>query len=328
MQKHRVLVVGLGSIGRRHVKILGEVADCRISVLREKAKVKEDVPGVDDYLFSWDDVEKRAFDFAVISNPSSLHMEAAVSLAAKGIPFLLEKPVCVSLKRVPRLLRIVHDQKLPVLVGFNLRYHVLYKKIKDIVSSRKMGRLLSFLAETGQYLPDWRTGDYAEASSASRELGGGVIFDLAHELDLAVDLQGKVDHLFCWKDKLTSLRIDTEDIAEITLAHQNRSISHIHLDYIQKTYTRRFKLIFEKGEILWDYSGGKLDLASSRGPMEIRQPQDYTRDDTFRSQLKHWLDVLQGKAEPLVSLDDGIYVSRIALLAHQSSDRKRGVKLS
>lgn len=328
MKQYNVLIVGLGSIGRRHIKILKEIIDCSIFVFRQKNKNKEDIPEVEGYIFKWEDLQYKDIDFAIICNPSVFHVDTAIILAQKSIPFIIEKPVCVSMNKIPQLIRIVNDKKLPVLVGFNLKYHYLYKKVKEIIASNKMGKMYSFLAETGQYLPDWRDFDYTRSSSAQKELGGGVIFDLTHEIDLAVDLLGEVNYFSCFKDKMSSLKIDTEDIAEITLSHKNRGISHIHLDYLQKEYTRKFKLILEKGEIYWDYSLGKIKLTTENKSSDFFQPEGYTRDDTFKSQFKHWFDVLKGKQKPLVSLEKGIYISKIALYAHNSSEKKKWMKIT
>lgn len=327
MKQYKVLIIGLGSIGRRHINILKEIIDCNIFVLRQKNKVKKRIPAVEEYIFNWDDVQNKSIDFAIICNPPVFHVDTAIILAQKSIPFILEKPVCVSMNKVPQLIKIVNDKKLPVLVGFNLRYHDLYKKIKEITDSNKLGKIYSFFAETGQYLPEWRDFYYTRSYSAHKELGGGVILDLTHEIDLAFDLLGEINWLSCLKVKMSSLKIDTEDIAEITLSHKNGGISHIHLDYLQKEYTRKFKLIFEKGEIFWDYSLGKIKLTSKNKSSEFFQPKNYIRDDTFKSQLKHWMNVLNGKEKPLTTLEKGIYVSKVALCAHNSSEKKKWIKV-
>jgi len=225
------------------------------------------------------------------------------------------------------LLKIVQDKGLPALVGFNLRYHCLYKKIKEIIASNKLGRIFSFQAETDQYLLEWRDFDYTKSYSAYKELGGGVIFDLTHEIDLAVDLLGQVNWLTCFKDKTSSLKINTKDIAEITFSHKNGGISHIHLDYLQKEYTRKFKSIFEKGEVFWDYSLDKIKLINENKSSELFQPESYTRDDTFKSQFKHWFNVLEQKEKPLIPLEDGIYISKVAISTHKSSDQKKWIKV-
>jgi predicted dehydrogenase len=326
LKTYKILIVGLGSIGRRHIKILKETIVCEISVLREKNKIPEMLPGVKEFLFSWEDIKNRNFDFAVICNPTSLHVRTAIALAKRGIPFLMEKPVYIDREQIAKLVHLVEEKKLPVLVGFYLRHHVLYKKIKEIIASAALGKLLSLSSEMGQYLPDWRAYDYRQSFSARKALGGGVIFELTHEIDLAIDLMGKVDFASCLKGKLSSLMIETEDVAEIILSHQDGLISHLHLDYLQKQYTRKVKLIFEKGEIFWDYSQGTLVITTQNKKREIRQPAHYTRDDIFKAQLKHWLQVFKGKREPAVSLENGIYVSDVAIAAHRSSDNKKWIR--
>jgi len=327
MKHFNVLIIGLGSIGRRHIKILKALIDCSIFVLRQKNKTREDIPEVEKYLFDCKEINKIKIDFAIVCNPPIFHVETAIILAKKNIPFLMEKPVCVSMRKIPQLLDIVKDKGLPVLVGFNLRHHYLYNKIKELIASKKMGKILAILAETGQYLPNWREFDYTTSYSAYRDLGGGVIFDLTHEIDLAVDLLGEVNSLSCMKKKMSSLKIDSEDIAEITLSHKNGGICHLHLDYLQKEYTRKFKLIFENGEIFWDYSSGRLRLTSTNKRSNFSQPENYTRDNTFISQLKHWLEVLSGKQKPLVSLERGVYISKIALCAHSSSEKRKWINV-
>ena len=201
MKQYKILIIGLGSIGKRHIRIFKQLIDCKIVVLRQKNKISENFPGVDKFLYSCKDLQREDIDFAVICTPPALHINSAIDLAKNNIPFIIEKPVASSLKRINSLSKLIESKKLPVLVGFNLRHHVLYKKIKDIISSDKLGKILAFFAETGQYLPRWRNYDYRKSCSAHKELGGGVIFDLAHELDFATDLLGDVDRVICFKDK-------------------------------------------------------------------------------------------------------------------------------
>ncbi|UCC95545.1 MAG: Gfo/Idh/MocA family oxidoreductase, partial [Candidatus Omnitrophota bacterium] len=167
-KRYTALIIGLGSIGRRHARILKESARCIIFALREKTKTREDNSYIDDYLFSWNDIDSHKIDFAIVANPSALHMGSALLLAQKGIPFIIEKPVCVSSKDAKKLVRVVKGKNLPVLVGFNLRYHSLYQKVKELLCAQQLGRPLSLFVETGYYLPAWRNYDYKKSYSVSR----------------------------------------------------------------------------------------------------------------------------------------------------------------
>jgi predicted dehydrogenase len=327
MRQFNVLVIGLGSIGKRHIKILKETIACKILVMRNKNKVAEDLPGVDKYVYGWKGINRENIDFAIICTPTALHINSALALARRNIPFLIEKPVSASLNKVNELVRLVNSKKLPVLVGFNLRHHFLYKKIKKIISSGELGKILAYFSETGQYLPQWRSYDYTKSCSSSKELGGGVIFDLTHEIDLAADFLGNVERAVCFKGKLSDLKVNTEDLAEITFVHKNGAVSHIHLDYLQRQYTRRMKLIFENGEILWDYALGNIKVISPNRSHYYHQPNKYSRDDTFRAQLKHWIKVLDFKEHPEADLKTGIYVSKLAISAHLSAKKNEWVRI-
>ena len=122
MKQYKVLLFGLGSIGRRHIKVLKEIIGCNIFVFRQKNKTKEDIPEVEEYIFNWDYLQNKNIDFAIICNPPVFHIDTAIILAKKNIPSIIEKPVCVSMNNVPQLIRLVNDKNLPVLVGFNLRH--------------------------------------------------------------------------------------------------------------------------------------------------------------------------------------------------------------
>jgi len=328
MKLWNILIIGLGSIGQRHVRILRETVRSNIFALRQKTTRPLNLPGITEYFFRWADVPMPSIDFAIICNPTPLHIPTASILVRNDIPFLMEKPVCSSLDGAVPLLRLVQKKRLPVLIGFNWRYHHLYQKIKRIASSLELGKPLSFLTEMGQHLPDWRSYDYTASSSARKKLGGGVIFDLTHEIDLAVDLMEDVRLLSCIKRKVSDLKIDTEDIAEITLLHNNGGLSQIHLDYLQKAYSHKIKLIFEGGELFWDYSLGILKMTTKGRTRVYIQPQDYSRDDMFRAQLRHWLRVIRKKEKPVVSLEHGLYVSQLAIAAHASSDRRKWITIS
>ncbi len=327
VKPYKVLVIGCGSIGTRHARILKSIVPCIIFAFRpvlhrSRAHFAEGI------LSDWGRVQKEKIDFAVIANPSALHMRPALSLAQLGIPFLIEKPVSTSLEHTKKLADAVHSKQIPVLVGFNLRYHILYRKLKHLIASKTLGIPLFFSAETGYFLPYWRNDDYRKSYSAQKLLGGGVIFDLTHELDMAVDLFGPVSAVSCMKGKISNLQIQTEDIAEISLRHKNKRFSHIHVDYLQKKYTRRFKVVCERGEIVWDYAQGCINVFRGKTTGTVAQPADYHRDETFYRQAKHWLSVFRGKEDPECSLAQGIYVSAVAIAAHRSAEQKKWVTVS
>ena len=268
-------------------------------------------------------------DFAIIANPTACHLETAIALANAGIPFLMEKPVADSLEGLDQLALVVKERCLPVMVGFQMRYHPTFKKLQSIKVAGEIGRPLSLRGHVGQYLPDWRPdSDYRQGYSARRELGGGVIGDLCHEIDIALQVMGPVDRVTSISGRISDLDIDTEDVAEIVLQHEAGNISNIHLNYVERGYRWQTRIVGSKGNLHWDYAGGYLRFESADGSIrKFEDSPDFIRDDLFRAQLRTWLAVVTGRAEPVATLEQGIDVTRVCCAAKQSSAEGRHIKL-
>lgn len=328
----KALIVGLGSIGTRHLRILTELLDVQIFGIRRTQTTTESFPE-DRTNFRFFDSLKEAVDakpdFAVVSNPTCLHVETALILAEAGIPFLIEKPISDRLSGMEDLLRLVTARHVPTMVGFQLRFHPNYVKMIEIINSGLIGRLLHMHGYVGQYLPEWRPErDYRSCYSARRVQGGGVILDLCHEIDLALSILGRVDSISCMAGRFSDLEIDTEDMADIVMRHHERKLSMIHLNYLERSYVWQTRVVGENGSIIWDYAQGYLELHLSDGTRERwENPPGFERDDIFRDQMRCWLDVLEGKAIPKVDLDQGIYVTKVALAAKTSAAEMRHITL-
>lgn len=328
----KVLFIGLGSIGRRHLNVLREIkSDVEVfsykSRNNQKAGERQE-KGI-RHFFSLDRAIKQKPDFAIISNPTSMHVKTAYDLAASGIPFLIEKPVSNSMKGLYDLEKIVTRKGIPVMVGFQLRFHPGYQKLKQWIENGEIGRPLSFCGYVGQYLPDWRPGiDYRLNYSSKSDQGGGVILDLCHEIDISVSLMGPVEHLNCFCGKYSDLEIDTEDIAEITMSHLQTGISNIHLNYLEPVYQWTTKLLGTRGVVTWDYGKGIAELLQLDGTTQRwENPLGYTRNSLYKDQLIHWFQVLDGKSKPVVDLNTGIMITKLCLAAKQSSNEKRQVEV-
>lgn len=268
-------------------------------------------------------------DFAIISNPTGLHVKTALALANAGIPFLMEKPVSDRLDELDRLQKTVSAKDLPVAVGFQLRHHPGYKQLLQLIDAGEIGRPLNLQGYVGQYLPGWRpSDDYRQSYSARKELGGGVILDLCHEIDIATSILGEVAKVSCVCGHYSDLEIETEDTAEITMEHRGKRVSHLHLNYLERNYEWVTRVMGTLGTVIWDYGRGYVEIFRRDGKTQRwNDPDGFERDWLFRDQLRRWLDVLKGKATPAVSLEAGIDVTQICVAAKRSSLEKRHIEL-
>jgi len=327
-----VLFIGLGSIGKRHLRILRRIATVKAlrikSGLGDSGDESEDIRDV-KVCESIDHAVEENPDFAIIATPSAYHLKPAVELIDARIPFIVEKPVSHSLEGADLLEEKAEKNHVPILVGFHMRYHPAFQKVMEWIQAGEIGRPLCLLGEVGQYLPDWRPHiDYRHNYSAHANMGGGAILDLCHEIDIALKIMGPVQKVSCICGTYSDLEINSEDIGLISCEHQARTTSNLCLNYVERGYTWKTRIIGSEGTITWDHGNGFALLQPTEKP-EIRyeDPSGFHRDDLFLNQLKFWIEVVRGNAKPLATLKEGIEALRVCVAAYQSATEARHIFL-
>lgn len=325
------LVVGCGSIGQRRIrnlKSLGyQVSGCEKNYLKAEQVAK--TYGI--VVFT--DLEKalaNEYNGTFICTPTSLHIPISIEVAKRGINLFVEKPLSNNLKKVDELLTIINKKRVVVLVGCNTRFFPSFRRAKKLIDKNKIGKIFSVKVECGFYLPYWHPyEDYRKGYSANKHLGGGVIFDDIHEIDLLCWLFGKVKGVFCFVDKVSTLDIDTEDIAEIFLRFKSGIIAQIHLDYLQRTYRRYYEFIGEKGIIIWDYITQDVKLYSEKtNQWEVFQESiNADREIMFIEEIKHFINCIKGREESVNSVPLAKESLEIALACHGSAQKKEMIYL-
>ncbi|MDH5605478.1 MAG: Gfo/Idh/MocA family oxidoreductase [Anaerolineae bacterium] len=327
----KFIIAGLGSIGRRHLRHLAAAGGHDILLCRSGRGAPLEGELADFPVET--DLESALSSFrpdgVIISNPTALHLDAAIPAAQAGCHILIEKPISHSMGRVDALRAAVKDSGSRVLVGFQFRYHPGLRKIAALLQDGQIGRPLSVRAHWGEYLPGWHPGeDYRAGYSARKDLGGGVILTLTHPLDYLRMLLGEVEALWAFAGQVSDLELDVEDTAEIGLRFANGVIGSVHLDYNQRPPRHSLEIVCSGGTIIWDNAAGGLRVyfAEENRWREFALPEGFERDDLFRAQMDHFLEVVSGKADPLCTLEDGIRAQALALAAHRSAQTGELVK--
>lgn len=330
----RALLVGLGSIGRRHLANLRRIdPDAHITVWHQFSKpgdATQTSAPVDCEVYHLEDALDTKPDVALITNPASLHIPTALPLAREGIHLLIEKPLSNSLEGVDELLALCDERSLVLMVGYNLRFYRPLQVMRQALAEGRIGRILAFRAEVGQFLPEWRPRtDYRHSVSARRELGGGVVLELSHELHYARWLVGEIKAVSAQLDHMSDLEIDVEDTAEIILRFRNGAIGSVHLDMIQRAPTRTCRVIGTEGTLTWDgvCHSVRLFTAATNGWSNLCRAELIDRDEMFFAELRHFLSCVEEDETPLVNGDDGRRVLEVALAARQSSSNQQVVIL-
>ena len=322
----RVLIVGLGSMGQRHLRLAREfIPEADIRVLRRQSGGA--VPSGSNGCFSRID-EAIAFapQIAVIANPAPFHIATAQALANAGMHLLIEKPLSDSLKGVEQLLETCHIQGTVLLTGYNLRYLPSLQRFRCLLGERVIGKVLSVRCEIGQYLPSWRPdSDYRQGVSARHYLGGGALLELSHELDYLRWIFGEVEWVKATISRQSGLEIDVEDSAHLTIcfvpaADGHRLIGTVNLDFIRHDTTRLCTAIGESGSLRWNGLTGEVALFPA-GASEWLQESSYPHqsDDSYHAEWQHFITCVVENNVPLVTGEDGLKVLEILEAARASS---------
>jgi predicted dehydrogenase len=207
-QRYRALVVGCGSIGRRHAKNLKFLGVQNLALCDTNADAlnlcAEEVQGqlFSDYLEALSDFKP---DMTVICTPPVYHVEEALEALRARSHVFIEKPLSHESSGIEVLIAEARHRDRNVQIGYNMRFHPGLKILKDLIDSGKIGRVLWLNAESGQYLPDWRPWqNYRDSYSARKDLGGGIILDGSHELDYICWLLGGRPEVSCRAEHLSS----------------------------------------------------------------------------------------------------------------------------
>lgn len=330
----KVLIVGFGSIGQRHLANLRRIdATAQVTIWHQHTDardVRETLQEVDRRVYRLEDALETRPDVALITGPASLHVKTGLDLAAHDIGLFIEKPISNELDGVDELLELCRERSLVLMLGYVFRFYRPLKVLRQALIEGKIGRPLILRAEVGQYLPDWRPGkDYHHCVSARQDLGGGAVLELSHELDYARWLLGEVKSVNAHLAQLGDLDIDVEDAAEIILQFNSRAIGSIHLDMIQRPATRMCRIIGTEGTLTWDGSSHRVQLFSvtSNRWEDLHPANTINQNKMYEDELRHFLDCFRGKAEPIVSGEDGKRALEIALAAKRSSQSQRVVYL-
>jgi predicted dehydrogenase len=324
------LIVGLGSIGRRHLNNLAALGENEIMLFRtHRSTLPDDELAAYPVETSLEAALAHQPDAVIIANPTALRLDVAIPAAQAGCHLLLEKPVAAKLdERVNVLKRSVDQARVATLVGFQFRFHPVLEKLKASLAAGIIGQPLTFRAHWGEYLPGWHPWeDYRQSYAARSDLGGGVVNTLCHPLDYVRWLFGEVHSLYALTGQVSDLAVDVEDIAEITLTFESGVVGSVHLDYFQQPPAHWLEINGTQGYIRWDSETGIARIyITHEGRWEsIEPPVGFERNALFLAEIQHFQAVINGEASSRCSLDDGIKSLVLTTAVHESA--RMGIKL-
>lgn len=344
----KVLVVGLGSVGQRHVRNLRTLLGSDVEIIGHRVRKLTHVLTEGLEIETGSSVEEKYavhtcehLDQALalqpravfVCNPSSHHLAVALSAARAGCHMLVEKPLSDKCDGVEELIGLVDQKRLVALVGYQMRFHPALQRARSLLEQRAIGRVLNVRVEVGEYLPAAHPyEDYRGTYAARSDLGGGVILSQSHELDYVYWLFGLPRRIFALGGHLSNLDIDVEDTASILMecvVDGTPVPVHVSLDFVQRPPHQACQIVGDDGKIRLDFRTLTLELFDGRGDLtDCHTFTGFQRNQLFLNELMHFLACLRGEETPLVTLRDGAQSLRMALAARRSIETGQVVELT
>ncbi len=322
-----ILVIGLGSIGKRHLKNIIGLGYKNISAVTSSGKTDEHFSGVHFFSSIESAVSAMPVDAAIICTPTAQHTFDLQQLLQYSIrDIYIEKPAAHDAAGLQFLQTLTNTAQSRIAVGYDLRFDKGLQKVKQLISEETVGRSVTVNATVGQYLPDWRPHeDYTKGMSASIAKGGGVLLDLVHEFDYLYWLMGSVQHVAAYCMHSGSLNIETEDAAEVLLKFDSGVTGTVHLDYLQPQLVRNCMVTCTSGTIFWDMVSSEVKWVNREKESFEFSYKGFERNDRFVEIMEAFLG--GENDDRLTSLEQGLESLKVVLAAKHSSEHKIFVEL-
>ncbi|MCP9236785.1 Gfo/Idh/MocA family protein [Lewinella sp. JB7] len=314
------LIVGGGSIGKRHLRNLQILGYQNIWVLRRKHDSAFELEHQVVIVTSFTEAAKIEFAAVFVCTPTSLHNEGIEFAVNNGAAIFVEKPLIHSRQALAETHSILTSGPVTFFIGFMLRFHPLVRRINEVLQSGSLGKVYSARFSFGSYLPYWHPWeDYRDSYASRRELGGGVINTITHELDLIQYLFGEPVSVYCEVGNTGMLGIEVEEQCEAIFSYPDKLIT-LHLDYLQKDYDRNIIILCEEGKLTWDWHANEINLKQHRSEDQvIATPVDFEVNHLYINELRTFLDLVgKGSVSHDLDFDHAVRNTELMLLMHES----------
>lgn len=305
-----MLVVGAGSIGERHIKILLDSGFKNIFVLRtNKNKSFRSInPSLVKVITSLKGTLVTKITFAIIANPTSKHVRTTLNCLSENMHVLVEKPLSNNLRNFQELEKIAKQKRLLIYVGYMMRFHPFIKKIDSYISKNTFGRVISIETKWAEYLPDWHPWeDYKNSYAAKKSLGGGAALTLSHDIDLVKYLsRSHISKSYAIKNNINLLNIDVEGSIDVIIKYSNGITSNSNLSFHQKNKERFLKILFEKANIYINFATNSMEVFKNQTKkITNHKLKNFDRNNLFIDQLKHFINIIESHDQlNLLSIDN------------------------
>jgi len=324
----KLLVVGTGSIGKRHLGNfqkyfdkcdIADSRDDRINECNKKFKINNSFLSYDEAFRNND------YDVVLITLPPHLHLDVAKKAVKKDINLFIEKPLGMNNQGWLEIAKECSKKQLVNYVAYCHRHINYTKKFKEILDTKKFGKILNVSMKWGSYLPDWHPWeDYRSFYMAKKDQGGGALLDESHGLDLVRYFFGEVKEVFAIVDKTSELEISSDDHALLTLRMKDNTLVQINFDLVARVPSCKMEVTAENGTLIWDRVNHKIqayEIEKQKWEEDVYSKEDFL--NMYINQTDYFIKCLKQKSKPMNDIYDAMKTQEIIDKSFLSSKEKK-----
>lgn len=309
----KVLICGVGSIGERHIRNLITLGYHDIILYRQRNLPLRTIEREFSVFNDLSAALEQKPDVAFICNPTVLHTETALQCIEHGCHIFVEKPLGINYAQVKCIEDALRKQSVQCMVGYMMRFHPCMRAAKSWIEAGKIGKILYYRSQWGEYLPNWHPyEDYRETYAALKDLGGGPTLTLSHELDLLAWFLGEPAGIVALKNTSSNLELTTEHGVDALFRFEEGATAHVHLDFFRRPPTRNLEIVGDLGCIKFDYFANQLVLKAFEGDTEISKTETinaFDRNQMFIDEVEYFFDQLVKSEKIIPGLAEGSVVA-------------------
>ncbi len=331
MSGKHILVLGCGSVGKRHARNLSALG-CRISGFDPKEDRRMELAGETPVAGMFDNMEdalgEGGLDGVVVASPTAFHPAQTMAALDRGLPVLLEKPPAKTLAEAGEMARAAEKSGVPVLLGYTWRWWPPLANVRSMLEEGKIGRVFHVQFHMSAHLADWHPWErYQDFFMASLEQGGGALLDESHWIDLMLWFFGRPEGLYGRVERNSDLQVETDDNVDVIAVYADKKRVTIHLDLYGRPHEKFIRFVGEKGTILWSAEPNRVSTAF--GMEQDWEHRDYTcdRNDMFVEVAREFLSVLGGGPVKTCGLEDGLKVMELVEAIRKSHKEQKYITL-
>jgi predicted dehydrogenase len=319
-----VLIVGVGSIGERHLRCFRATGRAEVSLVEVNEGLRRTVAeryGVRGAFGDLDAALAERPGVAVIATPAPLHVPLALRLAEEGIHVLIEKPLSTTLDGIDRLRQVVRERGLTAGVAYVYRCHPLLAAMRQAIVGGRFGKPVEMVAVSGQHFPTFRPA-YRSTYYTARATGGGAIQDaLTHTINAGEWLLGPADRVVADAAHCVLDGVAVEDTVHL-LARHGPVLATYSLNQHQAPNEFTLTVVCERGTARCEFHEHRWRwMVQPEGPWHDETIPPLERDTAFVTQAGAFLDAVEGRNTFPCSLEEGIQTLRVNLAALASVEQ-------